>query len=163
LLPFSVDGLIVASSLSLAAGGRPWLARVGLVLGVASTVAANVVFGVNFGVVGALVNAWPAVAFIVSSEILVGMVRGARDLPSAGETELDSGTEVPTPVEPEGEAVADAPGEAAQDGPSVPQDGPPDADTGRTPARTSGPSQGGQGAARPRRTRWPRYGPGTRT
>jgi hypothetical protein len=75
LLPFSVDGLIVASSLSLATGGRTALARTGLVLGVAATVAANVVFGVRFGVTGAVVNSRPAVSFIVSSEILVEMLR----------------------------------------------------------------------------------------
>ncbi|HUN30393.1 MAG TPA: DUF2637 domain-containing protein [Trebonia sp.] len=80
LLPFSVDGLILASSLSLATGGRVALARAGLVLGVAATVAANIMFGVRFGITGAVVNSWPAVAFIVSSEILVGMLR-ARPAP----------------------------------------------------------------------------------
>lgn len=44
--------------------------------------AANVVFGVQFGAVGALVNAWPAISFVVSSEILVGMMRGTRTYPA---------------------------------------------------------------------------------
>jgi hypothetical protein len=71
LLPFSVDGLIIASSLSLATDDRVALARTGLVLGVA----ANIMFGVRFGVTGAVVNSWPAVSFIIASEILVGMLR----------------------------------------------------------------------------------------
>jgi hypothetical protein len=84
LLPFSVDGLIVASSLALATGTRTALARFGLVLGIVATVAANVVFGVRFGVTGAVVNSWPAVAFIVSSEILVGMLRARPAAPVTG-------------------------------------------------------------------------------
>jgi Protein of unknown function (DUF2637) len=75
LLPFSVDSLIVAASLSLMAAIRPALSRFGIGLGVTATLAANVAYGVHFGVVGALVGAWPAVAFIVAAEILVGMLR----------------------------------------------------------------------------------------
>lgn len=83
LLPFSVDGLILASSTALLTGARPGLARAGLVLGIVATLGANVAAGAEFGVVGALVNAWPAVAFIMASEILLSTVRAARDLPSA--------------------------------------------------------------------------------
>jgi hypothetical protein len=75
LLPFSVDGLIVAASLSLMAAIRPALSRFGIGLGVTATLAANVAYGLHFGAVGALVGAWPAVAFIVAAEILVGMLR----------------------------------------------------------------------------------------
>jgi hypothetical protein len=145
LLPFSVDGLLLASSLSLAAGGRPWLSRVGLVLGVAATVAANVVFGVQFGAVGALVNAWPAISFVVSSEILVGMMRGTRDLPSADETELDSATEAPIPSVSTLETVADVvPADALEDvpetevartAPPVPVRVPKTVPSGRAPTR----------------------------
>ena len=79
LLPLSVDGLIVASSLTLltearAQRGAPGLARFGLILGIAGTLAANVAYGVHFGPIGALVNAWPAAAFITATEILVGQV-----------------------------------------------------------------------------------------
>jgi hypothetical protein len=75
LLPFTVDGLIVAASMSLMTGTRPGLARVALVLGIAATVAANAVYGAGHGPVGVVVNMWPAVAFLVSSELLIGMLR----------------------------------------------------------------------------------------
>jgi hypothetical protein len=73
LLPLSVDGLIVAASLVLlheARNGRaaPGLARVMLWLGIAATVGANVAFGARFGVLGAVISAWPAVAFIGAVE-----------------------------------------------------------------------------------------------
>jgi hypothetical protein len=74
LLPVSVDGLILASSMALLTGARPGLARAGLVLGIVATLGANVAAGAQFGIVGALVNAWPAVAFIVASEILLSTV-----------------------------------------------------------------------------------------
>jgi hypothetical protein len=61
--------------MSLMTGARPALARTGLVLGVAGTVLANVAYGAHYGLTGAVISAWPAVSFIVSSEILVGMVR----------------------------------------------------------------------------------------
>jgi hypothetical protein len=86
LLPVSVDGLIVAASLALITGARaqqetPRLARAGLVLGIVATVLANVAAGARYGLTGEVVNAWPAVAFIVASEILLHMVRGPQGVP----------------------------------------------------------------------------------
>lgn len=86
-LPVSVDGLLVVSSLTLLTEARarrpaPGLARAGLVLGVIATVAANVVFGVHAGPVGAVISAWPAVAFIISTEILVSQMRRAGTIPA---------------------------------------------------------------------------------
>jgi hypothetical protein len=80
LLPLSVDGLILAASLVLlheARNGRsaPALARWMLGLGVSATVAANVAYGLRFGPLGAVISAWPAVAFIGSAEMAIGMVR----------------------------------------------------------------------------------------
>lgn len=100
LLPFSVDGLIVAASLSLMAGIRSGLSRFGIGLGVTATLAANVAYGIHFGVVGALVGAWPAVAFVIAAEILVGMLRArpATVLQTVPETVL--GAQVPTVSEP---------------------------------------------------------------
>ena len=102
LLPFSVDGLLVVSSLVLLAEARaqrpaPRLARFGLVLGIAGTLGANVAYGVHFGPVGALVNAWPAVAFITATEILVGQMRRTGDTPapdSVPETVADDVPEI---------------------------------------------------------------------
>ncbi|MGH3264506.1 MAG: DUF2637 domain-containing protein, partial [Trebonia sp.] len=102
LLPVSVDSLIVAASLACltearARGEASRLSRAGLVLGIVATLGANVAAGAQFGVVGALVNAWPAVAFIVASEILLSMVRAARDVPSADEDAGTVAAAVPVP------------------------------------------------------------------
>jgi uncharacterized protein DUF2637 len=83
LLPLSVDGLILAASLVLLHEARnrrpaPPLARFMLGLGVAATVAANVAYGAAFGWPGALISAWPAVAFIGAAEMALGLVRRAR-------------------------------------------------------------------------------------
>ena len=79
LLPLSVDGLILAASLVLlheARNGRdaPRLARFMLWLGIG----ANIAYGAGYGLLGALISAWPAVAFIGSVEIAMQQVRRAR-------------------------------------------------------------------------------------
>ena len=89
-LPLSVDGLLVVSSLVLLTEARahrpaPRLARAGLVLGVTATILANLAYGARFGPVGAVVSVWPAVAFIVATEILAGQVRRAGDTPAVPE------------------------------------------------------------------------------
>jgi hypothetical protein len=83
LLPLSVDGLIVAASLVLLHEARndrdaPGLARLMLWLGIGATVGANIAFGAGYGLLGALISAWPAVAFIGSVEIAMQQVRRAR-------------------------------------------------------------------------------------
>ena len=83
LLPLSVDGLILAASLVLlheARNGRdaPPLARLMLWLGIGATIAANIAFGAGYGLLGALISAWPAVAFIGSVETAMQQVRRAR-------------------------------------------------------------------------------------
>ena len=95
LLPLSVDGLIVAASLVLLHEARndrdaPGLARFMLWLGIAATVGANIAFGARYGLLGALISAWPAVAFIGAVEIAMQQVRRAR-APRAAV----SGSEVP--------------------------------------------------------------------
>jgi hypothetical protein len=89
LLPLSVDGLILAASLVLlheARNGRgaPRLARVMLWLGIGATIGANVAYGSGFGLLGAVISAWPAVAFIGSVELVMQLVRRARG-PRAGQ------------------------------------------------------------------------------
>jgi Protein of unknown function (DUF2637) len=83
LLPLSVDGLILAASLVLlheARNGRdaPGLARFMLWLGIAATIGANIAYGAGYGLLGALISAWPAVAFIGSVEIAMQQVRRSR-------------------------------------------------------------------------------------
>ena len=82
-LPLSVDGLILAASLVLlheARNGRgaPALARLMLWLGIGATVGANIAYGAGFGLLGALISAWPAVAFIGAVEMVMQLVRRAR-------------------------------------------------------------------------------------
>jgi Protein of unknown function (DUF2637) len=79
LLPLSVDGLILAASLVLlheARNGRDAqrLARVMLWLGIG----ANIAYGAGFGLLGAVISAWPAIGFIGSVELVMQLVRRAR-------------------------------------------------------------------------------------
>jgi hypothetical protein len=89
LLPFSIDGTVVASSLVLLRAARlrlaaPWLAQVMLLSSVLATLAANVAYGAASGVTGALISGWPAYAFIGCAEMSILMVRRtARTTPPA--------------------------------------------------------------------------------
>ena len=47
-------------------------------LGIAATIGANIAYGAGYGLLGALISAWPAVAFIGSVEIAMQQVRRAR-------------------------------------------------------------------------------------
>jgi hypothetical protein len=83
LLPLSIDGTVAAASLAMlraarAGLGTPHLARFMLGLAVAATLASNVAYGARFGVTGSLLSGWPAVAFIGSAELAIGMARRAR-------------------------------------------------------------------------------------
>ena len=76
----SVDGLILAASLVLLHEARndrdaPRLARLMLWLGIGATIGANIAFGAGYGLLGALISAWPAVAFIGSVEIAMQQVQ----------------------------------------------------------------------------------------
>jgi Protein of unknown function (DUF2637) len=102
LLPLSVDGLILAASLVLlyeARNGRdaPGLARFMLWPGIGATIGANVAYGARYGLLGALISAWPAVAFIGSVDIAMQQVRRAR-APQAA-TSVPAEPEVPGDVE----------------------------------------------------------------
>jgi len=88
LLPVSIDGTVAASSLVMLRAARmklptPKLARVMLTLTVLATLACNVLYGAGFGIVGALLSGWPAVAFIGCAEMAIGMIRRARTAPVA--------------------------------------------------------------------------------
>lgn len=81
LVPVSVDGMIVASSMTLLADSRsgrrggllPWIL---LVIGSAASLAANVAVA-EPSAVGRLVAAWPSFALIGSYELLMRQVRNA--------------------------------------------------------------------------------------
>ena len=108
LLPLSVDGLILAASLVMLHEARqrraaPVLARSMLGLGVAATVAANVAFGAAWGLLGAVISAWPAVAFVGAAEMVIGLVRGPRQAPGR-----HGGGAVLSPVPADAETAAAA-------------------------------------------------------
>ena len=83
LLPLSIDGTVAAASLVMLRAARmglptPALARFMLTLAVVATLAANIGYGLPYGVPGALLSGWPAVAFIGCAEMAILMVRRAR-------------------------------------------------------------------------------------
>ena len=67
LLPLAGDGLIAAASSAILVASRqardvPVLARVMLLAGIGATIAANVGYGLNAGLTGALLSVWPVAA-----------------------------------------------------------------------------------------------------
>jgi len=108
LFPISVDGLIVAASLVLLVQRRcgqpggvlPWA---GLLLGVAATIAGNVA-SAEPSTLARLVAAWPPIAFALSYEYLLTLLRPAdpravvEPAPAAGPV---GGSGEPAPVERE--------------------------------------------------------------
>ncbi|HTA09082.1 MAG TPA: DUF2637 domain-containing protein, partial [Streptosporangiaceae bacterium] len=89
--PLTVDGLIYAGSMVLLNDARRGLdahplAWFALGLGISATLTVNVVSGLAFGVVGAIVSAWPAVALILSYELLMIIVRRSASTAPVVET-----------------------------------------------------------------------------
>jgi len=83
LIPLSIDGTVVAASMVMLRAAHadkapPWLARFMLGLAVLATLAANIAYGLPFGLPGALISGWPAVAFIGCAEMAIGAVRKMR-------------------------------------------------------------------------------------
>jgi Protein of unknown function (DUF2637) len=107
LVPFTVDGLILAASmLTLDANRRhqrvPPLARWCLGAGIVATTGANLAHGLGHGPIGALVSAWPAVALAGSFELLMTLIRterpeGAERVPASpvGQANQTAGHETP--------------------------------------------------------------------
>ena len=80
LLPFTVDGLILAASMLILDASRrhqpvPPLARWCLGAGIAATIGANLAHGLGHGPIGALVSGWPALALAGSCELLMTLIR----------------------------------------------------------------------------------------
>ena len=66
-------------------------------LGIGATIGANIAYGAGYGLLGALISAWPAVAFIGTVEIATQLVR-ALARPRAA-TSVPAVPEVPGDVE----------------------------------------------------------------
>jgi hypothetical protein len=84
LMPVSVDGLIIVSTIAMADDKRSartvrWSARAAFVVGVCASIAANVL-ATPGGVLARLISAWPAVALLMVVEVLS---RRGRHTPSA--------------------------------------------------------------------------------
>jgi hypothetical protein len=80
LMPFTVDGLILAASMLILDANRrhqpvPQLARWCLGAGILATIGANMAHGLGHGPIGALVSAWPALALAGSFELLMTLIR----------------------------------------------------------------------------------------
>jgi Protein of unknown function (DUF2637) len=80
LVPFTVDGLILAASMLILDANRrrhpvPPLARWCLGAGIVATIGANLAHGLGHGPIGALVSAWPALALAGSFELLMTLIR----------------------------------------------------------------------------------------
>jgi len=80
LVPFTVDGLILAASMLILDASRrnqpvPALARWCLGAGIAATTGANLAHGIGHGPIGAMVSAWPALALAGSFELLMTLIR----------------------------------------------------------------------------------------
>lgn len=80
LVPFTVDGLILAASMLILDANRrnrpvPPLAHWCLGAGILATIGANLAHGLGHGPIGALVSAWPALALAGSFELLMTLIR----------------------------------------------------------------------------------------
>jgi hypothetical protein len=89
MYPVLIDGLIVAASMVLLDSARhrepaSVLAWWMLAVGILATLAVNVLAGVPSGYLGAIVAAWPALAFVGCYELLMVLVRSAARRTVAG-------------------------------------------------------------------------------
>lgn len=90
LTPLTIDGLVLVAGLVLLDAARrrirgQALAYVALALGIGATLAVNVLYGLDHGPVGAAVAGWPAVALVLTHELLMRMIRRGRPVVEAGD------------------------------------------------------------------------------
>ncbi|WP_289007867.1 DUF2637 domain-containing protein [uncultured Thermomonospora sp.] len=120
MTPITIDGLVVVASMVMLDAARrrqhpPGLAWCALAMGIGATLAVNILYGVQHGLVGAVIAAWPAVALTIAVELLMGMIR-RRAVPAPAP--------VPVPVAEGGAAPATAPATAAAGGETGPATAP---------------------------------------
>ncbi|MET7749936.1 DUF2637 domain-containing protein [Micromonospora sp. NPDC005367] len=123
LLPLSVDGMILVATLALGDGRRSrWSAWLAFLVGVAASLAANVLVA-EPDAVSRVVSAWPAVALLLTVEVLARSGKGAAVVPAevAGAVVAQRETD-PEESTPDDSAVTptDGPG-----GPVAPEPEPP--------------------------------------
>lgn len=84
ILPVTIDGMLLALAISNVFAARfnrrsAWL-RIGLLLGVGGTVAANAAYGASWGITGGLLSTWAPVALFVTVECGLFVFRIMADL-----------------------------------------------------------------------------------
>lgn len=110
LLPFTVDGLIWAASMVVLDASRrnrpvPRLALWSLSVGIVATIGANLAHGLGHGPIGALVSAWPALALVGSFELLMLLIRSARQADAEHSTDAVPNHDAPMLAHDEPPAV----------------------------------------------------------
>lgn len=114
LLPLSVDGMILVATLALNDGRRSrWSAWLAFLVGVAASLAANVLVA-EPNAVSRVVSAWPAVALLLTVEVLARSGRA---------TQVPAEPVVTPQKAPEPAAQPEGP-EVASEVPSDPHSGP---------------------------------------
>jgi len=116
LYPVVIDDLIVAASMVLLDAARhqekaPALSLWLLGAGIAATLAVNVLAGVSAGTLGAIVAAWPALAFVGCYELLMMLVRAStrrnvEDNADEPQSTSDTSDTVLAPVPTDAESAA---------------------------------------------------------
>lgn len=106
LLPLSVDMLILVGELMLlheadVKGRRFVLGWVLVWSGILATLAANVAYGSEYGVLGAVIWGWPAYSFILAAGGMVAIVKRSSAAPEISRQQTD--------LAPVPDATADAP------------------------------------------------------
>ena len=78
--------------------------------GILATLAANVTYGAQYGVLGALIWGWPAYSFVLAAGGMVAIVKrgAARASDETAEEAEPQASEVPSPVPSSAESAAEA-------------------------------------------------------
>ncbi|WP_433177439.1 DUF2637 domain-containing protein [Actinoallomurus sp. CA-150999] len=120
LIPLSVDGMVVASSMSVLLAGRtginvPWLPWTLLIVGSLASLAANVEVA-EPTVVGRVIAAWPSFAFVGAYHLLQGQLRSRLSDPGGQD---DSVVDDAEPEPAAGESVPEGPGDDVSEVPDL--------------------------------------------
>jgi len=115
LVPFTVDGLILAASMLIPDASRrnqpvPALARWCLGAGIVATTGANLAHGIGHGPIGVLVSAWPALALAGSFELLMTLIRTGHPTTAVPFPPLSPGRPTPVNAHDSPAALPGAPG-----------------------------------------------------
>jgi Protein of unknown function (DUF2637)/Homeodomain-like domain len=114
LVPFTVDGLILAASMLILDANRrhqpvPHLAQWCLGAGIAATIGANLAHGLGHGPIGALVSAWPALSLAGSFELLMSLIRTEPHASAGRESSVQVSHTLPVGNHDATPALADTP------------------------------------------------------